>query len=74
MLNRFLAMKAEERKLIEPEKRPFSISECSDLARAQYWRDNIIGDINKKMQLIQNGLLHSQRTPPMMCFMCRCPR
>ena len=55
LLNRFHAMKAEERKLLEPETRPFDINDCSDIAQAQHWREEVILDISKKLIIIQQG-------------------
>ncbi|KAH7820714.1 ISY1-like protein [Monocercomonoides exilis] len=61
MLNRFLKMKAEERQLLQPETRPFSIEECSDLAKAQHWRESVILEISKKTGIIQNESIGEHR-------------
>jgi hypothetical protein len=58
MLNRFVAMKAAERKLLQPEKRPFNIHECSDVAKAQHWRENVISEIAHKTGMIQDSLIY----------------
>lgn len=50
-------MKAEERQLSQPERRPYDVNECSDIAKGAHWRDQIIQEIAKKMTLIQNGLI-----------------
>ena len=50
-------MKAEERRLLQPQTRPFDITTCSDLAQAQHWRQQVLLDIAKKLNIVQNGFL-----------------
>ncbi|KAA6363901.1 MAG: putative pre-mRNA-splicing factor ISY1, partial [Streblomastix strix] len=61
MLNRFVAMKAEERKQLLPEQRPFNINDCSDLARAQHWRKQVVLEITRKSNVIQNESIGEHR-------------
>ncbi|XP_057950648.1 uncharacterized protein LOC131145525 [Malania oleifera] len=53
MLNRFIAMKNEEKKKPK-ERRPFLASECRDLAEADKWRQQIMREIGRKVAEIQN--------------------
>ncbi|KAI4333610.1 hypothetical protein L6164_018394 [Bauhinia variegata] len=48
MLNRFIALKAEEKKKPK-ERRPFLASECRDLAEAEKWRQQIMREIGRKV-------------------------
>ncbi|KAK2965006.1 putative Pre-mRNA-splicing factor ISY1 like protein [Blattamonas nauphoetae] len=57
MLNRYWAQVADERRQLQPEVRPFDINECSDLARAQHWRQQVVTDLDEKTTLIQNESL-----------------
>ena len=51
-LARFYQMKLNEGKTTE--KRPFLASECDDLKKAEHWRQELIGEISKKISQIQN--------------------
>ncbi|KAJ7948711.1 Pre-mRNA-splicing factor isy1 [Quillaja saponaria] len=53
MLNRFITMKAEEKKKPK-ERRPYLASECRDLAEADKWRQQIMREIGRKVAEIQN--------------------
>jgi len=56
MLNRFVAMKQEERR--GPiQRRPFIPDDCTDLGAAERWRGQVLRELNKKTLLIQNRLL-----------------
>ncbi|KAM1038741.1 hypothetical protein ACFX13_034110 [Malus domestica] len=61
MLNRFIALKAEEKKKPK-ERRPYLASECRDLAEASRWRQQIMGEIGRKVAEIQNEALGEHRT------------
>ncbi|KAM2612987.1 hypothetical protein TB2_032880 [Malus domestica] len=61
MLNRFIALKAEENKKPK-ERRPYLTSECRDLAEASRWRQQIMGEIGRKVAEIQNEALGEHRT------------
>ena len=52
MLNRYLQMKNKD---ITMEKRPHLASMENSLARAEYWRRQIINEISRKVAEIQNG-------------------
>ncbi|KAI5672641.1 hypothetical protein M9H77_13005 [Catharanthus roseus] len=60
MLNRFIAMKAEEKKKPK-ERRPYLASECRDLAEADKWRQQIMREIGRKVAEIQNEGLGEHR-------------
>uniref|UniRef100_A0A5B7AYM5 Pre-mRNA-splicing factor ISY1 n=1 Tax=Davidia involucrata TaxID=16924 RepID=A0A5B7AYM5_DAVIN len=60
MLNRFITMKAEEKKKPK-ERRPFLASECRDLAEADKWRQQIMREIGRKVAEIQNEGLGEHR-------------
>nr|XP_043627524.1 pre-mRNA-splicing factor ISY1 homolog [Erigeron canadensis] len=60
MLNRFITMKAEEKKKPK-ERRPFLASECRDLADADKWRQQIMREIGRKVAEIQNEGLGEHR-------------
>lgn len=60
MLNRFIAMKNEEKKKPK-ERRPFLASECRDLAEADKWRQQILREIGQKVGEIQNQGLGDHR-------------
>ncbi|GAV78124.1 Isy1 domain-containing protein [Cephalotus follicularis] len=60
MLNRFIALKAEEKKKPK-ERRPFLASECRDLAEADRWRQQIMREIGRKVAEIQNEGLGEHR-------------
>ncbi|XP_004492600.1 uncharacterized protein [Cicer arietinum] len=60
MLNRFITMKAEEKKKPK-ERRPFLASECRDLNEADKWRQQIMRDIGRKVAEIQNEGLGEHR-------------
>ncbi|XP_074312737.1 uncharacterized protein LOC141648152 [Silene latifolia] len=60
MLNRFVTAKEEEKKKPK-ERRPFLASECRDLAEADKWRQQILREIGKKVQEIQNEGLGEHR-------------
>ncbi|KAI4343067.1 hypothetical protein MLD38_027612 [Melastoma candidum] len=60
MLNRFVAMKEEERKKPK-ERRPYLASECRDLAEADKWRQQIMREIGRKVAEIQNEGLGEHR-------------
>ncbi|CAI9099560.1 OLC1v1036404C1 [Oldenlandia corymbosa var. corymbosa] len=60
MLNRFITMKAEEKKKPK-ERRPFLASECRDLAEADKWRQQIMREIGRKVTEIQNEGLGEHR-------------
>ncbi|EXC35193.1 hypothetical protein L484_022747 [Morus notabilis] len=60
MLNRFITMKAEEKKKPK-ERRPFLASECRDLAEADKWRQQIMREIGQKVAEIQNEGLGEHR-------------
>ena len=60
MLNRFIALKAEEKKKPK-ERRPFLASECRDLAEADKWRQQIMREIGRKVAEIQNEGLGEHR-------------
>ncbi|TYI35177.1 hypothetical protein ES332_A03G058400v1 [Gossypium tomentosum] len=60
MLNRFIALKAEEKKKPK-ERRPFLASECRDLAEADKWRQQIMREIGHKVAEIQNDGLGEHR-------------
>lgn len=60
MLNRFIAMKAEEKKKPK-ERRPFLASECRDLSEADKWRQQIMREIGRKVAEIQNEGLGEHR-------------
>lgn len=60
MLNRFITMKAEEKKKPK-ERRPFLASECRDLAEADRWRQQIMREIGRKVAEIQNEGLGEHR-------------
>ena len=60
MLNRFVAMKSEEKK--KPRmRRPYLASECRDLADADRWRGEILREIGVKVSEIQNEGLGEHR-------------
>ncbi|KAM2188134.1 hypothetical protein ACFX1R_031722 [Malus domestica] len=61
MLNRFIALKAEEKKKPK-ERRPYLASKCRDLAEASRWRQQIMGEIGRKVTEIQNEALGEHRT------------
>ncbi|XP_058742841.1 uncharacterized protein LOC131615701 [Vicia villosa] len=60
MLNRFITMKAEEKKKPK-ERRPFLASECRDLNEADKWRQQIMREIGRKVAEIQNEGLGEHR-------------
>ncbi|XP_047314356.1 pre-mRNA-splicing factor ISY1 homolog [Impatiens glandulifera] len=60
MLNRFITMKAEEKKKPK-ERRPYLASECRDLAEADKWRQQIMREIGRKVAEIQNEGLGEHR-------------
>ncbi|RDX83041.1 Pre-mRNA-splicing factor ISY1-like protein, partial [Mucuna pruriens] len=60
MLNRFITMKAEEKKKPK-ERRPFLASECRDLSEADKWRQQIMREIGRKVAEIQNEGLGEHR-------------
>lgn len=60
MLNRFITMKAEEKKKPK-ERRPFLASECRDLAEADKWRQQILREVGRKVSEIQNEGLGEHR-------------
>ncbi|GER29617.1 pre-mRNA-splicing factor ISY1-like protein [Striga asiatica] len=60
MLNRFNAMKEEEKKKPK-ERRPYLASECRDLAEADKWRQQIMREIGRKVAEIQNAGLGEHR-------------
>ncbi|KAL6191345.1 hypothetical protein ACLB2K_037736 [Fragaria x ananassa] len=60
MLNRFITLKNEEKKKPR-ERRPFLASECRDLAEASKWRQQIMGEIGRKVAEIQNEGLGEHR-------------
>ncbi|GMH11277.1 hypothetical protein Nepgr_013118 [Nepenthes gracilis] len=60
MLNRFIAMKEEEKKKPK-ERRPYLASECRDLADADKWRQQIMREIGRKVAEIQNEGLGEHR-------------
>lgn len=60
MLNRFIAMKEEEKKKPK-ERRPYLASECRDLAEADKWRQQIMREIGRKVAEIQNEGLGEHR-------------
>lgn len=53
MLNRFIALKAEERG--GSERRPHLASLCDNLVKAEKWRMDIVRDVGKKITMIQNS-------------------
>ncbi|KAG6742712.1 hypothetical protein D5086_030387 [Populus alba] len=60
MLNRFITLKAEEKKKPK-ERRPYLASECRDLAEADRWRQQIMREIGRKVAEIQNEGLGEHR-------------
>ena len=60
MLNRWLTMK-EDKKRKPRERRPFLASECSVLADAERWRQEIIREMCKEIAEIQNESLGEYR-------------
>lgn len=60
MLNRFVAMKADEKKKPK-DRRPFLASECRDLAEAHKWRQQIMKEIGHKVAEIQHESLGEHR-------------
>lgn len=60
MLNRFITMKAEEKKKPK-ERRPYLASECRDLAEADKWRQQILREIGRKVAEVQNEGLGEHR-------------
>ncbi|KAK3435351.1 pre-mRNA-splicing factor ISY1 homolog [Eucalyptus grandis] len=60
MLNRFIALKAEEKKKPK-ERRPYLASECRDLSEADRWRQQIMREIGHKVSEIQNEGLGEHR-------------
>ncbi|ESW13867.1 hypothetical protein PHAVU_008G233000 [Phaseolus vulgaris] len=60
MLNRFITMKAEEKKKPK-ERRPFLASECRDQSEADKWRQQIMREIGRKVAEIQNEGLGEHR-------------
>ncbi|MBA0634731.1 hypothetical protein Godav_029572 [Gossypium davidsonii] len=60
MLNRFIALKAEEKKKPK-ERRPFLASECRDLTVAEKWDQQIMREISHKVTEIQNDGLEEHR-------------
>lgn len=60
MLNRFISLKAEEKKKPK-ERRPYLASECRDLAEADKWRQQIMREIGRKVAEIQNEGLGEHR-------------
>lgn len=60
MLNRFITMKAEEKKKPK-ERRPYLASECRDLSEADKWRSEILREIGVKVAEIQNEGLGEHR-------------
>lgn len=60
MLNRFIAMKNEEKRKPK-ERRPYLASECRDLADADRWRSEILREIGVKVAEIQNEGLGEHR-------------
>jgi len=56
MLNRWLAMKEEERGKPK-KKRPYLASLCTDLNDCLKWRQELVSDIGKKVAEIQNASL-----------------
>ncbi|KAK3189145.1 hypothetical protein Dsin_028706 [Dipteronia sinensis] len=60
MLNRFITLKAEEKKKPR-ERRPYLASECRDLAEADKWRQQIMREIGRKVAEIQNEGLGEHR-------------
>lgn len=60
MLNRFIALKAEEKKKPK-ERRPYLASECRDLSEADKWRQQIMREIGRKVAEIQNEGLGEHR-------------
>ncbi|KAK9929020.1 hypothetical protein M0R45_026130 [Rubus argutus] len=60
MLNRYITLKNEEKKKPK-ERRPFLASECRDLAEASKWRQQIMGEIGRKVAEIQNEGLGEHR-------------
>ncbi|KAF2298115.1 hypothetical protein GH714_015124 [Hevea brasiliensis] len=60
MLNRFIALKEQEKKKPK-ERRPYLASECRDLAEADKWRQQIMREIGRKVAEIQNEGLGEHR-------------
>ncbi|MBA0786774.1 hypothetical protein Gotri_026750, partial [Gossypium trilobum] len=60
MLNRFIALKAEEKKKPK-ERRPFLASQCRDLAETDKWDQQIMREISHKVAEIQNDGLGEHR-------------
>lgn len=60
MLNRFIALKAEEKKKPK-DRRPYLASECRDLAEADKWRQQIMREIGRKVAEVQNEGLGEHR-------------
>ncbi|TYI90724.1 hypothetical protein E1A91_D03G141300v1 [Gossypium mustelinum] len=60
MLNRFIALKAEEKKKPK-ERHHFLASECRDLAVAKKWDQQIMREISHKVTEIQNDGLEEHR-------------
>ncbi|XP_050237316.1 uncharacterized protein LOC126687016 [Mercurialis annua] len=60
MLNRFITFKEQEKKKPK-ERRPYLASECRDLAEADRWRQQILGEIGRKVAEIQNEGLGEHR-------------
>ncbi|KAK0607601.1 hypothetical protein LWI29_017264 [Acer saccharum] len=60
MLNRFIILKAEEKKKPR-ERRPYLASECCRLAEVDKWRQQIKREIGRKVTEIQNEGLREHR-------------
>lgn len=60
MLNRYIALQAEEKKKPK-ERRPYLASECRDLSEADKWRQQIMREIGRKVAEIQNEGLGEHR-------------
>lgn len=61
MLNRYLAMKAEQRGETKKERRPYLASSCRSLDECEKWRSQILREIGRNVTAIQNESLGEHR-------------
>lgn len=60
-LARWRATQLEEQDAIPKQRRPYLVTECTDLKEAQKWRLDVIKSISRKVTHIQNAGLGEHR-------------
>lgn len=60
-LARWRASQLEDQDAVPKQRRPFLVSECTDLREAQNWRLDVVKIISRKVTQIQNAGLGEHR-------------